>query len=107
MEEDTATDLMTVVLLGNEREAALDCPHDHLPTTTMRTSENEGPLGAEGHLGQEDRMSTRTFPPIIGMIQVDGGTTAHHHEMIANLPGTTAGAAIVERIAATTGTVAP
>ena len=106
MEEDTETDLMSVVPLGNESEA-LDCPHDHLPTTMMPTFESEDPLGPEDHQGQEDRMSTRTFPHIIGMIQVDEGTTAHHHEMTANLPGMTVGAVIVERTAVLTGTVAP
>jgi hypothetical protein len=105
MGADTATDLTIVVPLGNENEAP-DCPHDHPPTTTMRTSESEDLLAVEDLLGQEDLTSTLTFLPITETIQVDAGTI-DHHEMIVHRPGTTVDAAIAERIAALTETVAP
>ncbi|EGU82198.1 hypothetical protein FOXB_07258 [Fusarium oxysporum f. sp. conglutinans Fo5176] len=86
--------------LGNEIEAP-GYRHVHLRTTT-RTIVSEDPLVVEEHLDQEPQMSTRTYPPIIGMTQVDGGTTAllHHPEMIV-------GAATAEKTDATIETVAP
>ncbi|KAF5631424.1 CMGC CDK kinase [Fusarium sp. NRRL 52700] len=88
------------VQLGNEIEA-LGYRHDRLRTKT-RTIVNEDPLVVEEHLGQEPQMSTRTYPPITGMIQADGGTTAlhHHPEMIV-------ADATAEKTDATIETVAP
>ncbi|KAF5701127.1 CMGC CDK kinase [Fusarium globosum] len=88
------------VQLGNEIEA-LGYRHDRLQTTTW-TIVSEDLLVGEEHLGQEPQMSTRTYPPITGMIQADGGTTAllHHPEM-------TVGDATAEKTDATIETVAP
>lgn len=91
---------MKGVQLGNEIEA-LGYRHDRLRTTTW-TIVSEDLLVGEEHLGQEPQMSTRTYPPITGMIQADGGTTAplHHPEMIV-------GDATAEKTDATIETVAP
>ncbi|KAF5712913.1 CMGC CDK kinase [Fusarium mundagurra] len=89
------------VPLGNEIEA-LGYRHDRLRTMT-RTIVSEDPLAVEEHLGQEPpQMSTRTYPPIIGTTQADGGMTAllHHPEMIV-------GDATAEKTDATIETVAP
>ncbi|RBR05428.1 hypothetical protein FVER53590_07848 [Fusarium verticillioides] len=89
------------VPLGNEIEA-LGYRHDRLRTMTQ-TIVSEDPLVVGEHLGQEHpQMSTRTYPPIIGTTQADGGMTAllHHPEMIV-------GDATAEKTDDTIETVAP
>jgi hypothetical protein len=92
---------MKGVPLGNEIEA-LGYRHDR-PRTMTRTIVSEDPLVVEEHLGQEHpQTSTRTYPPIIGTTQADGGMTAllHHPEMIV-------GDATAEKTDDTIETVAP
>jgi hypothetical protein len=92
----------------------LDYHHDHLPTSTTRTTEREDPLVVPGedHPDQgHHQMLTRTFLHIIGMTLDDEEMIGPLREMTVLLEtivplGMSADAATAERIDVTTEIVA-